>query len=292
LRSLGRALYRGLTNSFTAVRLILAFTLLNLIFAAVAILPLAHALDRLVSPAGPGSAAWTAWPFWLDTDFRTGSGPAMDLFPTQAGIVVLLYTLVSSFWTAGALGVLHDGDGAFSTGAFLRGSARYGFRFVRLLGLFLAACWLLSWLVGEQLGELRRGLQFDWPSQRGVFFLTLGHELLFLLLFYGLTLLFDYARLHVVVEKRRSALGSMLAAGVFLARHPAGALGIFGLLALAQAVFLMLSGEVVARFPAGSFPGLLGLFLLAQIVVAARFAFRLAYLECGRLWLLERLGPD
>ena len=71
----------------------------------------------------------------------------------QAAAVVLLYTLLSCFMTAGALGVLHHGDGAFSLGGFLRGAARNGFRFVRLLALFLAVCWVLSWLAGFQLGE-------------------------------------------------------------------------------------------------------------------------------------------
>jgi hypothetical protein len=92
-----------------------------------------------------------------------------------------------------------------------------------------------------------------------------------------------------VVEERRSALGSLLAAVVFLLRNPAGTLLIFGLVALGQAVVLLTAGELLSRFPAGSTGGILGLFVLAQIVVAVRFAFRLAYLECGRLWLVARL---
>ena len=283
------ALQNGLRRTFTSVRLVTTFTLLNLAFAVIAILPLAQALNRLLSPAGASSGLLAAWPFWFDAEFRAHAGDHLALFDVQAGAVVLLYTILSSFLTAGALGVLHHGDGAFSLGGFLRGASRYGFRFLRLLALFLAACWVLSWLAGSQLREVVRWLQHDWPSQKGAFFMDLGHEMALLGLFYALTCLFDYARIRMVVEERRSALGSLLAAMVFLLRNPAGTFLIFGLVALGQAVVILAAGELVSRFPAGSSGGLLGLFLLTQIVVAVRFAFRLAYLECGRLWLMARL---
>jgi hypothetical protein len=283
------ALQSGLKRAFTSVRLVMTVTLLNLAFAVLAILPLVRALHGLLSPGGAASGVLAAWPSWFDAEFRAHSGEALGMFDLQAGAVVLLYTLLSSFLTAGALSVLHDGDGAFSLGGFLRGAARYGSRFLRLLALFLCACWLLSWLAGFQLGEIVRWLQHDWPSQRGAFIMGLGHEIALLVLFYTLTCLFDYARIRMVVEGRSSALGSTLAAVVFTLRNPAGTFLIFGLLALGQAVVILMAGELVSRLPAGTPGGLLGFFVLAQIIVAVRFAFRLAYLECGRLWLMARL---
>ena len=56
------ALQNGLRRALTSVRLVLTFTLLNLAFAVLAILPLARALDRLLSPAGASSGLLAAWP--------------------------------------------------------------------------------------------------------------------------------------------------------------------------------------------------------------------------------------
>ncbi len=94
----------------------------------------------------------------------------------------------------------------------------------------------------------------------------------------------------LVVDRRRSALGALLAGAGLLARHPLGVTGLFGTLALAQGAVLVAAGLVLSRLPLESALGLVAFFLLAQLAVATRFAFRLAALECARRWILSLEG--
>jgi hypothetical protein len=197
---------------------------------------------------------------------------------------------LSAFLTGGALAVLHDADGGFSLAAFGRGCGRYGPRLLRLLALFLACLWLLAWMVGGQLGEVVRWLQFDWPDQRIPVLLDMAHQTVYLVLFYLLTWVFDVARVRLVVDRRRSALGALLAATGFLARHPAGGLTLFGVLAAAQTLALLAAGALLSRLPMESALGLVGFAILGQGIMMLRFAFRLAYLECARRWILSLEG--
>jgi hypothetical protein len=92
---------------------------------------------------------------------------------------------------------------------------------------------------------------------------------------------------RLVVEKRRSAVGSFLAGLSLLARRFPRVLGIFGSLAVLQVLFLGGSAWLLNSIPATSTLGLSLLVVYGQLVIGVRLAFRLAGLECGRRWFLE-----
>jgi hypothetical protein len=280
------SLTRGLVVAFTSWRMLSLMLLFNLLFALVALLPAAQALDRMLTPMGDWQGVMARWPAWLDADFQAHSGISLALFRQQAALLVLLFTVLSTFLSAGVMGVLHDADGAFSLGSFFRGCGRYGFSFLRLLGIFLTAAWLLAWLAGVQLGTVVEGIRFDWPSQRGATLLTAGHQALVLLLFYLLLWATEMGRVRMVVEKRRSALGAFLA-GVSVTGRRIAALGsLFGFLAVLQVAFLGLVALLFRNWQPETALDL-GLFFLAtQLVITCRIAFRLARLESGRTWYL------
>ncbi|MCZ6650358.1 MAG: hypothetical protein O7D35_06780 [Acidobacteria bacterium] len=287
MRDIYRILRTGLPVAFGSVRLVWLLLSVNLAFAVLALLPALTALDRLLAPVGSWEGLLQTWPAWFDADFQTHAAPSLQIFSHQVALVIFLDTLVSAFLTAGCLGVLHDADGSFSLGAFFRGCGHYGFAFLRLLAVFLAASWLVVWLAGAQLGAVVGSLAFDWPSQRGATLLHAGQELVVVVLFYLLTWAAELSRVRLVVEKRRSALGSFLAGLSLLVRRFPRVLGIFGTLAALQVLFLGGSAWLLNSIPATSTLGLCLLVVYGQLVIGVRLAFRLAGLECGRRWFLE-----
>jgi hypothetical protein len=287
MRHLVPALAQGLRIAFTGWRLLGIMLLANLAFALVALLPVAVALDQVLSPMGDWQGVMTRWPAWLDADFQAHSSGALGLFRQQAALLLVLFTLLSTFLTAGVMGVLHDADGAFSLGSFFRGCGRYGFAFLRLLVVFLVAAWLLAWLAGAQLGAMVASLRFDLPSLRGATLLTVAHQALVVGLFYLLVWATEMGRVRLVVEKRRSALGSFLAGVSITSRRFAAVGSLFGTLALLQVVFLAAAGWLIRRWTPDSAADLALFFLVGQGVILGRLAFRIAGLESGRRWFLR-----
>jgi len=288
MKRLARILRAGLPVAFGSVRLVGLLLLINLAFAVLALFPLLSALDRLLTPLGNWEGILQTWPAWFDADFHAHAAPALRIFSRQAALVIFLDTLVSAILTAGCLGVLHDADGSFSLGSFFRGCSRYGFAFLRMLAFFLTASWVVVWLFGAQLGAMVESLVFAWPSQRGATLLQAGHEIVVVALFYLLTWATELGRVRLVVEKRRSALGSLLAGLGLMVRHFPPVLGIFGSLAILQILFLAGAAWLLNSIPATSTLGLGLLAVFGQLVIGARLAFRIAGLECGRRWLLAR----
>jgi hypothetical protein len=161
---------------------------------------------------------------------------------------------------------------------FFSASGRLWFRLARL-GVLAGACyWLLfqylhPWLFLDVYRDLTRGLgvertTFVW---RAAFYLLFGAALLLV------NVVFDYARVRLVVEDRRSALGALSAAVRFLWRHPWAAAGLY---ALNAAVFLVLIAvwSIAAPGVHGSGAIMWVAFVSGQLYLLARLAIKLHFL--------------
>jgi hypothetical protein len=65
----------------------------------------------------------------------------------------------------------------------------------------------------------------------------------------GVNIVFDYARIRIVVEDRRSAVGAVFGGARFVVRHFTGVLGLYGLNAVAFLVLVALYALVVPGAP-------------------------------------------
>jgi hypothetical protein len=161
---------------------------------------------------------------------------------------------------------------------FFSAAGRVWFRLARLSVLAGACYWLLfqylhAWLFLDVYRDLTRGLgvertTFVW---RLVFYLVFGAALLLV------NIVFDYARVRLVVEDRRSALGALLAAGRFLWHHPLAAAGLYALNALVFVVLLAL-WSVAAPGIHGPGAAMWLAFVVGQLYLLARLAIKLHFL--------------
>lgn len=164
----------------------------------------------------------------------------LDNQPVAAAVAAatLAWLLLWSFLTGGVIDRYARTRATRAHGFF----AAAGTHFWRFLRLGVVA-WLVhaalfgvvhSWLFEAGYGRLTR----DLTSERTAFALRTAGYLVFSALLAGFALLFDFSRVRIVVEDRRSALGSLLAAARFLGRHKAQAAGLF-LLNLAASLLLV-----------------------------------------------------
>jgi hypothetical protein len=115
------------------------------------------------------------------------------------------------------------------TAGFFAACGTHFWRFARLGIVALCVYYLLFSAVHGWLFELLYPrLTREIAVERTAFFIRLACYVLFALMLALCSLLFDYSRIRVVVEDRRSAIGALLAASRFLRRHP-GALRLYAI---------------------------------------------------------------
>jgi hypothetical protein len=160
---------------------------------------------------------------------------------------------------------------------FFSASGRMFFRLVRLGLMAGVVYWFLfayvhPWLFLDVWRDITRGLgvertAFAW---RVLFYAIFGTVLV------TTNVVFDYARIRLVVEDRRSALGALRAAIGFLGRHPAEAGGLYALNGLCF-ILLLAAWWAVAPGVYGTGLAMWAAFVAGQLYLVARLALKLQF---------------
>jgi hypothetical protein len=161
---------------------------------------------------------------------------------------------------------------------FFAAGGVYFFRFCRLAIVAGPVYWLLfryahRWLFADWYADLTRNMD----SERRAFAVRAALYVVFGLLLVGANIVFDYAKVRIVVEDRRSVLGALAAALRFVARNPGRAFGLYGLNAV---TFLLLIGlwALAAPGAGGAGASMWFGFLLGQAYLLARLLLKLQFL--------------
>ena len=198
-----------------------------------------------------------------------------DSLPTVIASAVTAHLVVSVFLLGGVLDRLARDR---STGAhgFFAACGVFFFRFLRLGMLAAAIYWLLFVRLHPLLFDtLFTELTRDVTVERTAFGYRMGLYVLFAALIMLVNLIFDYAKIRMVVEDRRSAIGALNAALRFIARQPGAAAGLYVLNSL---VFALVLGfyAIAAPGAAGGWYALVGL-LIGQFYIVLRVIVRVAF---------------
>ena len=173
---------------------------------------------------------------------------------------------------------------------FFSAAGRLFFRLARLAVAAHLAYWVLfqylhPWLFLDLYRDLTRGLGVERTAAlwRLLFYALFGAGLL------AVNVVFDYARIRLVVEDRRSAVGALLASWRFLWRHP---LEVAGLYALNALVFLLLLAAWWLLAPGIHRAGaaMWAAFAAGQLYLFARLAIKLHFLSSQTALFQARLA--
>jgi hypothetical protein len=255
----GTAFREGMRRVNAAPLVLLGMTGLTLLVA----FPLSLALRGMIaahlgdSLAAGAAAAGTNYDWWqeflaqasgLGTTFLPSIigfgavldnlGGLLDNLPmaTTIAAAVSAWLVLWSFLSGGIMDRFARNRPTRAHGFFAACGTHF-WRFVRLGVLALAAYYVLfgfvhGWLLDDAFGRLTRNL----TEERLGFLVRLALYAMFGLLLVAVNLVFDYARVRIVVEDRRSAIGAMLAGARFVRRTP----GTFYLYLLNGAAFALL----------------------------------------------------
>jgi hypothetical protein len=195
--------------------------------------------------------------------------------PALAGAVGA-WLVVWSFLSGGILDRYARNRPTWASGFFAACGTHF-FRFVRLgvIALALHAI-VFGWLHPLVFERLWPRLARDIDVERTAIVVAMALYALLGALLLGLSILFDYARVRIVVEDRRSALGAIGAALRFVRRHPGKVMGLYATNAAGFVVLAALYAIVApGAWAAGPLTWLA--FAIGQAWIAVRIAVKLTF---------------
>ena len=265
-------------------------------------LPLSVALGSMIeahlgrSLAADAAAAATNHDWWQEFSAQA-SGLGTTFVPSIVGFSVVLDNLSSLadneplaatiagvttgwlvIWSFLSGGIIdrYARARATRTAGFFAACGTHFWRFARLGVVVLLVYYLLFAVVHRWLfDDLYPVLTRDLTVERTAFALRLGLYLVFALLLILCSMVFDYARIRLVVEDRHSALGALMAGSRFVRRHP----GTLRLYVLNTAAYLALLLAYALVSPGAPRAGLRMWITLAlgQLFILARHYLKLLF---------------
>jgi hypothetical protein len=254
----------------------------------------AHLGQSLVAEAVAAGADYQWWQEFLSQATGLGStfapsivgvGAVLDnldaladnrpMAATIAGVTAA-WLLLWSFLSGGVIDRLARARRTRAHGFFAACGIHF-WRFLRL-GLFawLVYYLLFGWLHGWMFSQLYDELVRDLTSERTAALIRLAGYLLFgaVLIFFNLVV--DYARIRIVVEDRRSAVGGIVAGTRFVRRHVGRVGALYLLNGLAFVALVALYGLLSPGAP-GAGLAMWATLLLGQAYIVGRHYLKLVF---------------
>lgn len=184
--------------------------------------------------------------------------------------ISLLYVCVNTFLAGGFVGI-YSKEYRSSFPEFLMDGARYFGKFFRIALLALVVYYLffavlVSWFNNSI---------FEWTqndaSESVPYLYYMIRNVIVLLLMALLFMIFDYARIRMVVDDRTSALGSTAAGARFAVPRFIQTYGLYVLLTAIGVLFVIVYAILEKSIPQESYWPLVFLFILQQLYMVARF---------------------
>jgi hypothetical protein len=208
--------------------------------------------------------------------------------PTAIASVVTANIVVSVFLIGGVLDRLAR-DRTVGSRGFFAACGVFFFRFLRLGAMAaLVYYFLFTWLHPLLLDNAFLALTRDVTVERTAFTYRVVLYLVFAAALLLINVIVDYAKIRMVVEDRRSAIGAVVASIRFIRRQPGA---VFGLYLLNTLVFLavLLLYFLTAPGAAGGFTASLAL-LIGQVYIVLRVIVRLMFAASQIALFQDRLA--
>lgn len=189
--------------------------------------------------------------------------------------IVALHLAVSLFLMGGVLDRLAR-DRAIGAAAFFSACGVYFFRFLRLGVIAGVLYWtLFVWVHPLLFDQAYRAVTRDLTVERTAFMVRVAWYLLFGALIVGVNVVFDYAKVRMVVEDRMSAIGALASSLRFIARHPGAVLGLYAWNAAVFAIVVALYAAAAPGATSGDNAWIA--LLIGQLYIVLRITVRLTF---------------
>ncbi len=287
------AVARGVLGVCRSWRVGLVFWFWNVAFAVAVVAPVAALLARDLGHSLYARDMLISFDLqWLlEFGWKTRGWPAAMLGPL-ALVASGGYLLVSAFLAGGAITVFAGSERRYVPAVFYQGCGRNFGRLFRLL-LWSAICYGVVFGINAGLGRLGGRLWRDSMEERPVLLYGWGRALLVLLLFLLVNMVFDYAKIRLVVEDSRKSLRAALGSFRLVWRNLRLTILTYALVTAVAVLLLLAYLRVCGWLPRHRGWWLLLLLLVQQAYMLARLGVRLLFFASqSQVYVLLARPPE
>jgi hypothetical protein len=282
--------YQGRYFAKRSKKLWFLLWLLNALFAMVAALPVFSVLGNELNHSLMGAAVFDRFnlDFASEVLFKyVDSAPFLLMVIVAVGGVYLVLTLLA---TGGTIRVFATPERSFKAAVFFKGCGDYFWRFLRL---FIIAGIFYGIFVVALNGALEAGISRlvkSWTEARFFILLTWARLLLVVFVFLVVNMIFDYAKVRLVVDAGRSAIMAAFRSVKFVFKNFKKAFSLFLFCVLLGAIFIAIYNPLEHVLPQYTKRWVVVVFFLQQLFILARVYVRLTFFS-SEVILYESLKP-
>ncbi len=201
-----------------------------------------------------------------------------------------LFLLVWAFFAGGIIHRYAKPDESFTRSVFFAESARYFFRFLRLLVLSVAVYLAVArWVTGKLFPWMDRATR-DVTAERTVILYTALIYAAIVLILAVVSMAVDYAKIALVTEDRRSAILALLRGLAFVFSNPIKTLGLYLALLLVGSLWLLIYGFIAPGPNQSTTFAVLLTFAVSQVFLIGRLILKLWFLSGQTLLFQSAVG--
>jgi hypothetical protein len=248
--------------------------LLNFVFALLSAVPFSGFLSKSVGHTLENSNMLNGFDYTFISDLMREYGSGLSVIMSLSQGIIVLFFIFSIFWMGGILSILKLEDNDYSFRKFWQGSAIYFWRLIRLTFYFTFFQALLLGVFAFIF--IQQGINpLEVESE-----VTIINSLMFLVPIYLLfaTIIFmiqDYAKIHIVHQKKKVIFQSIKKAFSFVIKNFRKCFGLYLLNLLTFAVFFGTYWLLSNSFNSNSTPTIFLLFFIGQAFIFSRIAVKL-----------------
>ncbi len=166
----------------------------------------------------------------------------VNSMPISIWVLGLLYLIFWTFLNGGVLGTFNSMDRKFSFKNFFGDCGKYFIRFFILTIVALACYILLNKYFFPWLEEVFKEFSFvkNATEEKIPFLFNRLRDFIFLILLFFIGMLFDYAKISIVVDERRNIIVSFFKSLFFILRHIIKVYFLYIILAVIGIIFIAL----------------------------------------------------
>ncbi len=259
------------------LKILVLLWLINLAFGIILTVGVYQLLNESLSSNLMGDRLLQGFDHQWFVEFEFKHHDTLSRIPNAIIIFGVLYAVLQTFCSGGLLRIFHSQDKNPYTIDFFYGSVQYFWRFFKLfflvvilfVGLYGVNQWLIQWI------DVRT---INMESEVTAIGRNLGRYIFIAVLFLFISVIFDYAKIKIVVHESYSLLPEVWSSVKFVFSHFGKTIGMYLPLIVVGVILFGIYFILESALPANRVRWILLVFLLQQFYIISRVWLRMLFL--------------
>lgn len=274
IRNLKQLLVYGIRAVFHNIKFIMLFWVFNAASAVILSVPIFNTLNNSISRSLISDKLTSTFDYFWFIQFRYIYEIQLDQIPLTIYAVVVIYTIIQTFFLGGLIAVFHQPK-KNHTVDFFYGGVKYFNRFVKILFVSVVF-YAVAFLINDYLGDFISWFFKNSENVMGEFILRSLRYILLVLLIGLVTLISDYSKVSMAIKDRTKII-EVYSAIIFIKKNFTNVFTAFLIVACFGALGVIIYNLISVIIPRTPYYYLILFFILQQMLIIFRLFIRMLF---------------